>query len=103
MPDGLSDEVAQQHRAGAGKGAEQTLRIEGDAVAVVHMVVAQQREVDLARNVALQRGPAGFRAEYVEDEPVEASHARDAQENAFGLLEDQGQESAQDVAHGDAL
>ena len=103
MPDGLADEIAQQHRACAGKRTQHSLRVEGDAVAVVHVVFTHERDVDLARDVSFERGPARLRAEHIEDEPVEAGHAGNAPEDLLGGLEEEGQEAAQHVAHGDAL
>ena len=103
VPDHLADEIAQQDCAGAGKRAEQALRVEGDAVAVIDVVLAEQRDVDLARNVAFERRPSGLRSEQVENEPVEEGDCAEADEDLLGRLEPQGQEAAEDVAHRNAL
>jgi len=103
VPDGLADEIAQQHCAGAGQRTEQPFRVEGDAIAVVHMVFSHKRDVDFTRDIAFQRRPARLRAEHIEDQPVEAGYARNAPENLPGCLEEQRQEAAQHIAHGNAL
>ena len=70
---------------------------------MIDVVLAEQGDIDLAGDIAFQRGPARFRAEKVEDQPVEAGHDRQADEDLFRRLQPKGQEAAQDVAHGDTL